>query len=181
MSGPRRLLKEGTGFEQELLRAARADRPGRQARSKLLVSLGAAAGVTSAEGAGAASGLSTAAKAWLMKSLGVAVVATATGAVGVRVVHLAAPPDLDAPSTNSAVATHVPPPPPAPAVEVARVGLPVETTAMPVQSPAARNRSVVPSKPSAQPPPSVRLSSLGDETAALDSARSALRPRPGAG
>jgi hypothetical protein len=190
MSDPNRLLQEGaTSFEHQLLTAGLTDRPTREAQARLLVSLGVAGATTtatiSAGGAGATGALSTATKAWALKSL---CALALTAAVGAATVHVVGSSAEGRPSAVSAVGTL---PAGAEPRAVGAVTSAVQTTPLP---PAAS--LVVPAKPAGRSPPipSTRRvvvaapagasqepsrpassSSLSEETAALDAARTALR------
>jgi hypothetical protein len=202
MNDPNRLLEEGaSGFERQLLSAALTDAPTREARTRLLVSLGVAGATTtaaaSAGGAGATGALSTATKAWALKSLCAVALTAAAGAVTVRVVGSSAEHD---PGAASAVSTVLATPAPR-AVEPVAVPVaqsapspmdssPERPSPVPPRS-AARSRPLataprVVTAPTASAPPEASpeaeafsrpewSSRLGEETAALDAARTALR------
>jgi hypothetical protein len=192
MSDPNRLLQEGaSGFERQLLSAALTERPTEDAQARLLVSLGVVgattAAATSAGGAGATGALSTATKAWALKSFCAVALMGAAGAATVRVVGSSAE---QKPGAVSAVSTVRAAPVP-PAVEAVTVPA-MQTAPSPVASSPVRS-SPVPAKPAgpSQPPANARRvvaapeaaafprptlsSSLSEETAALDAARSVLR------
>jgi hypothetical protein len=172
---PRRLLHQGgDGFEQELLRAACSDRPSRQSRSKLLVSLGVAvATTTSAEGAGAAGALSTAAKAWVVKALAV----VALAGTSIATVHATRSTANREPVALAARRVELPRTKPTPEpVALPAVPVPAVPISPAVVVPtrhghaeAAASRELVPVQAPA------RAESLAQETAALDAARSTLR------
>lgn len=195
MTTPRRLLDDGAdGFERRLLRAADGDRPSRSARSRLLVTLGVAAAATTATetagAAGATGGLTTLAKAWGIKTLGVAALLTVTGATAVHVARStrasgseAAPQAVTvaaSPRPKAPVATmRREEPSPAPEAAYAPVpALPVPRARNPAASVQPRAIVVAAPAPTEPPAPALRLSpppALGEETASLDAARSALR------
>jgi hypothetical protein len=183
MTAPRRLLDEGAdGFELRLLRAARTDGPTREARSRLLLTVGvAAAATTTAEGAGAASTLATATKVWALKSLGAAVLVTATGVAAVRVAHsTAAPGDSVASAASPSRAVVVPPirqataPIEMPSPQaIAPEPLPIVPPPV-VRRPRAAPRPIAPAV--VETPPAVpQASSLTVETSMLDAVRASLR------
>jgi len=202
MSEPTRLLLEGASdFERQLLSAALTERRRPEARARLLVSLGLVGATTTAttsvRGAGATGALSTATKAWALKSFYALALTAAAGAATVRVVGSSAEHRPGAMSAVSTVRTASVPravgPVTVPAVQAAPLPLaswPVRPSPVPATL-AGRSQPIaiaprVVAAPSASAsregspeaaafPRPASSSSLTEETAALDAARTALR------